>query len=257
MRILALHGYTQNSHIFSKRLGAIRKACGKECEFVFLDGPHVLTLADVNFGNMDVQETQPEPTDPELIPRAWWRSDEAGTKYRGLEESLLYLRDHLVKEKYNGVFGFSQGATMAALLAAVLERPALAAKYNLLTDGQMSHPPFEFCVVVAGFIPRDPSLAGIFTEASVDGPAGLHTRSLHIIGATDILVTPERSQPLIDASTKARVEQHLGGHFVPATGPWRTFFKAYLNAKSDDEAAAVPSPSSTNSGTSTPVTSAL
>lgn len=50
---------------------------------------------------MDVMETQPEPTDPELIPRAWWRSDDAGTKYRGLEETLLYLRDYLVKEKFD------------------------------------------------------------------------------------------------------------------------------------------------------------
>lgn len=70
-------------------------------DVVFLDGPHVLSLTDAKFGNMDVMETQPEPTDPELIPRAWWRSDDAGTAYRGLETSLLYLRDYLAQERFN------------------------------------------------------------------------------------------------------------------------------------------------------------
>ncbi|KAM6502694.1 hypothetical protein JOM56_002671 [Amanita muscaria] len=30
--VLALHGYTQNANIFSKRLGALRKECGKDIE---------------------------------------------------------------------------------------------------------------------------------------------------------------------------------------------------------------------------------
>ncbi|EJD40334.1 FSH1-domain-containing protein [Auricularia subglabra TFB-10046 SS5] len=255
-RILALHGYTQNSYIFSKRLGAIRKACGKDIEFVFLDGPHVLAAADVNFGNLDVVETKPEPTEPEEIPRAWWRSDETGTNYRGVEQSLLFLRDHLLKEKYNGVLGFSQGATMAAILAATLEQPSLAEKYGMLVDGKMPHPPLEFCVIAAGFIPRDPTLASIFTEGSSDHAPGLHTRALHILGDTDVLIGPERSRGLVDACTNCRVERHPGGHFVPATAGWRAFFRAYLSAKNDEEAAAVPSPSAA-SGTSTPVTSAL
>lgn len=62
-------------------------------------------------------------------------------------------------------------------------------------------------------MPRDPELAKVFKEATPDGVAGLHTRTLHIVGVTDILVTPERARPLIDACTNARVEEHPGGMF--------------------------------------------
>ncbi|KAJ2985043.1 hypothetical protein NUW54_g10286 [Trametes sanguinea] len=66
-KVLMLHGYAQNATIFSKRLGALRKTCGKDIDFgsavacllsvhttltpdcltVFVDAPHVLTPADL------------------------------------------------------------------------------------------------------------------------------------------------------------------------------------------------------------------
>ncbi|KAH7097944.1 FSH1-domain-containing protein [Auriculariales sp. MPI-PUGE-AT-0066] len=260
MRILALHGYTQNAHILSKRLGAIRKACGKDCEFVFLDGPIILSKTDMKmFGTANLEATQieEEPTDPELIPRAWWKRADDGNTYRGFDSTIQYIRDFLVKQEqpFDGIIGFSQGSGLAAMLTALLERPREAAKFDLLVDGKMPHPPFEFCVLVSGFLPNDPLLARVITNASDDKPPGIHTRTLHIVGNTDILVTPEKSQSLIDHSRNARVERHAGGHFIPATGPWRQFFKSYFNAVDDNEAAALPSPAISSapvSGTSTP-----
>lgn len=46
IRILTLCGFTQNSHIYSKQIGAVRKAV-KNAEFVFIDPPIVVEKADL------------------------------------------------------------------------------------------------------------------------------------------------------------------------------------------------------------------
>ena len=74
--------------------------------------------------------------DPAMQPRGWWKVDRARTKLTGIEASFELLRDTLKKDRYvvsalgsygscradplQGVFGFSQGAAMAALLAALV-----------------------------------------------------------------------------------------------------------------------------------------
>lgn len=72
---------------------------------VFLDAPHILQPIDValDFGTI---ERPPEPeqvdpaaeVDPETIPRAWWRANDDKTVYRGVDETLVYVRDFLKKE---------------------------------------------------------------------------------------------------------------------------------------------------------------
>lgn len=39
-------------------------------------------------------------TDPALAPRGWWSVDASRTKTDGLEDSILLLRDYLVKDHY-------------------------------------------------------------------------------------------------------------------------------------------------------------
>lgn len=48
---------------------------------------------------------------------------------------------------------------------------------------------------------------------------------LHVLGDNDVVVTPERSQSLIDATLNGRVEHHTGGHFTPSKASWRHFLK--------------------------------
>ena len=45
-------------------------------------------------------------SDPALLPRGWWKVDAARTKTIGLEDSILLLRDVLLKDHYDGIFGF-------------------------------------------------------------------------------------------------------------------------------------------------------
>ncbi|KAF9017737.1 FSH1-domain-containing protein [Hymenopellis radicata] len=241
--ILVLHGYSQNAAIFSKRIGALRKQCGKNVDFVFLDGPIVLQpvdLFDVDGGPLSgTGASEAGATDdPALKPRGWYKANHDKTKAIGLEDSLVLLRETLKRER------LIQGACMAAFLAALLERPEVYPPF--LVDGKPPHPPFQFCVSVAGFKIVDP-LSEVVFQTSYDTP------TLHVIGKTDIIVTPERSQSLLDVSTHKRVEEHDGGHFVPSKTSWRKFLAAYLKDPLGD----VPSPSPLSappSGTVTPTT---
>ncbi|KAI0631376.1 FSH1-domain-containing protein [Trametes polyzona] len=257
-KVLVLHGYAQNATIFSKRLGALRKSCGKDVDLVFVDAPHVLTPADLaeafqtsseSSSLDDLGASDTNTNDPAAAPRGWWHVDAERKNTPGLEDSIKLLRDYLVKDHYDGIFGFSQGAAMAAIMAALLEKPEVFPP--VLVDGKPPHPPFTFCIAAAGFRPRSPLCDAIF-EPSYSTP------TLHILGRTDVIVVEERSKTLLDISTNKRVEYHDGGHFVPSKANWRNFLKAYLKDPLGD----IPSPSAAaasqpTSGTATPVTPAL
>ncbi|KAF8652278.1 hypothetical protein AX16_004467 [Volvariella volvacea WC 439] len=257
--VLVLHGYSQNANIFSKRLGALRKECGKDFELVFVDAPHILHPVDLvgaasqqsqeaALSAMGASEASLAAADPALTPRGWWRTNRERTVYTGVEESLLVIRDVLKTKRFHGVFGFSQGAAFAALIAALLERPHLYAPF--MVDGQPVHPPLEFCVSVSGFRVNDDFARPFFSPP-------YETPTLHVIGKTDIVVTEERSQQLIEVSANKRVEEHEGGHFVPSKGNWRKFLKNYMLHPLADlpspGSAGTPLASATNSGTATPL----
>ncbi|QRV83842.1 hypothetical protein RhiJN_11858 [Ceratobasidium sp. AG-Ba] len=249
IRVLALHGYAQSAEIFKKKMAVIRKACGKNVEFVFLDAPILLQPADMpqSFSSVQALDTiQAPPEEPELQPRAWWRANREKTEYYGVGQTVEYLRDYLKDQRFNGVFGFSQGAGMAAALAALLERPESYPTF--LIDGKPPHPPLDFCVLVSGFKPVDKDIGPM-----LDVP--LKTPSLHVLGRNDVIVSVERGKTLVDACENPRLEEHEGGHFVPSKASWRNFFKEYL-LSFDPELGGKPvaSPSSAL-GTDTPADS--
>ncbi|KAF9269458.1 FSH1-domain-containing protein [Marasmius fiardii PR-910] len=241
-RVLVLHGYAQNANIFSKRLAALRKQC-KGVELVFLDAPHVLKPVDL-FG--DTPDSLDSSSDPASTPRGWWKfEDSAKTVSVGLEETLSLIRDTLNASKFDGILGFSQGAGLATLIAALLENPHAYPPF--LVDGQPPHPPLQYCVSVAGFKPN------LSLSEAVLSP-GFTTPTLHILGRTDVIVTEERSKSILDVTINSRVEEHDGGHFVPSKANWRKFLSDYLR---EGPEADLPSPgsmpSAPPSGTATPV----
>ncbi|CAE6437446.1 unnamed protein product [Rhizoctonia solani] len=238
IRILALHGYGQSGEIFKKKMGVLRKACGKNVEFVFLDAPIMLQPADMPQGVASVEALdtiKAAPEEPELQPRAWWKANPDRTVYYHLPETIEYLKNYLKDQRFNGVFGFSQGAGMAASLTKILEQPE--AYPAILIDGQAPHPPLygpsffslahselpssDFCVLVSGFKPFDGDLGPLFSTP-------ISTPNLHVLGRNDTIITPEQGKTLVDVSKDPRVEEHEGGHFVPSKASWRNFFKEYF-----------------------------
>jgi len=204
-------------------MSAITKVC-KDCEFVFVDAPNILVPVTPDDYRVFDPAASANSDDPKVMPRTWFRIDPKTQMYTGIEASVTYLRDILAKSRFHGVFGFSQGTAMAAILCAILERPHLYPSF--LVDGVSPHPPLEFAIFVSGLKPiRHESLPPLFSEP-------LNTPTLHIIGRNDVITTPERSQILIDACTNPRVEHHDGGHFVPAKTNWRNFFASYIASTS-------------------------
>ncbi|KAL1679009.1 serine hydrolase-domain-containing protein [Schizophyllum commune] len=238
--VLALHGYCQRGAIFSKRIGALRKQC-KDVEFVFVDAPLILEPADIAGSSPQNTATKVDgteaalasvgaaevATDASMIPRGWWKKDPTSDRAVGIEDSIAVIKEVLQKRRFD------------------LERPETYPPF--LVDGKSPHPPFEFCINVAGFKVRDPLFAETYG-------AGYSTPTLHVIGRNDVVVIPERSQTLVDVSLNGRLELHDGGHFVPSKGPWRKFLESYMRL---GPAAEIPSPSGNadsapGSGTATP-----
>jgi len=254
--VLALHGYSQNATIFSKRIGALRKECSNDIEFVFIDAPHVLQPVDLvgaapdnSLSSLGSPEAANADTDPALTPRAWFKVDRERTECRGLKDSIELVRDVLKTRKFDGVFGFSQGAAFAAVVAALLEKPHLYPSF--LIDGESPHPPLQFCIAVSGFRMRDATINNLFEPS-------FSTYTLHVLGRNDIIVTEERSRILIEASANKRIEQHDGGHFVPSKGQWRKFLHEFMVDPFRVLASPGASPSSgQSSGAVTPVGEAL
>ena len=67
----------------------------------------------------------------------------------------------------------------------------------------------EFFISISGFVASDPLLEHIMSRTSPK----LATPSLHVVGDTDVIVIPERSQLLINicCENTAKVERHEGG----------------------------------------------
>jgi Serine hydrolase (FSH1) len=94
-KILFIHGYSQNAHIFRSKTAVIRKQLALfEC--IYINAPHKV----------------PAPNDPQVDERAWWNAEqtESGMKYTGISTSLDMLNNEWKTGEYVGIIGFSQGA---------------------------------------------------------------------------------------------------------------------------------------------------
>jgi hypothetical protein len=99
VRILCLHGYTQNGSVFKNKIGSTRKLLRSHCEFIFVDAP---------FLSGDIEEQ-----------RSWWNTKEkpsASVNYEGFPSALREIAKIVIENApIEGLFGFSQGSTAAAL----------------------------------------------------------------------------------------------------------------------------------------------
>ena len=62
---------------------------------------------------------------------------------------------------------------------------------------------------------QDPSHQALWDEVDSSGALSISIPSLHIIGETDSIVTPERQQELLGWYEMPDTHVHPGGHFIP------------------------------------------
>ncbi|MDQ1464184.1 MAG: hypothetical protein QOC73_1125 [Actinomycetota bacterium] len=172
LRILCLHGYHGSGQILRRQTAGL-SASISNVEFVYVDAP---SLAHGDFG--------------------WWHSPS-----RGWDRTRDWATELFATQpRFDGVFGFSQGAALTGLLAgmrqASIDEPAATID-------------FDFAVIVGGFKNEAPQHAELYQRMFT-------VPSLHIIGSADVIIPPHESQQLVEQFEGAVVVRHPGGHIVPS-----------------------------------------
>ncbi|KAG2204678.1 serine hydrolase FSH [Mucor mucedo] len=224
LRILCLHGMVQNAVVFRKKTSVIRKKLDKIAELVFVSAPQVIT--DPKYTSEAHRAAAADENSPEEArPCAWWHPyDDKQTEdgyYAGFKESVSFLKEFMTKEgPFDGVFGFSQGACLAAVITVCLEDRTLAPS---LFGPEFEHPNFKFAIIAAGFKPLpQKATEHIWTHK-------ITTPTLHMIGEEDKLITPDLQQTLVDQCIDPIVIRHAGGHVVPSNAPSRNDTVAFVS----------------------------
>lgn len=234
-RILCLHGFRQTSQNFRGRTSALRKRLKHSAEFIFIDAPHALPTIHQNKAIRDDTIPALESTvlstdrDSEVkrCRRGWLVTPE---QYRqtnavhfqdiddqqyqkqtaGWEESLEVLENILANDdglSFDGVLGFSQGAAVAAVLAALeCQRPVESRRFN-------------FVILCSGYISALPDHRELLQNWQAAG--GIPLPSMHVFGAgqQDRQVGESDSEDLMQCfkTELVRVLRHEAGHLIPAT----------------------------------------
>jgi predicted esterase len=190
--LISLHGFTLNGAVLRRLLGPLEPRLSELVDLRFPDAPHTTSEASVAGLLRRMGGTRSTP--PHL---EWWNASADGRAYQGWEASLELLREEVRRHPSVALFGFSQGAAVAAALAALACRG--------------SFPELRCVVLVAGFAPRSAELLPLF-----DAPLGVP--SLHVWGEADAFA---KHAPLLESKFSSLTRKAVtwpGGHRVPTGG---------------------------------------
>lgn len=204
LRVLCLHGYHGSAAILRHQAAALFAPLAAGVDFVYLDAPS-LALGDYGWWHADDARGDPG-------------AHERRARYRGWTRSRGWAIEQLGARRFDGVFGFSQGAALAALLAG-LRAP----------DGRptgMRPLVFDFVAMAGGFASRDPR-----HDALLAPPGGLALPSLHLIGRTDAIVPAPLSRRLAARFVDPAIVEHAGGHVIAHDEATRAAVEAFLRAQ--------------------------
>lgn len=219
LKMLCLHGFLQNGNILRMRIGSMRKGLKSRVHFQFHDAPfHAAST---------LTEQQIKEVGGSSEGLTWFQWSDLGpdkrpslaVKYSNWDTTYASLCDALRQQQPDGLFGFSQGATAAALFLAALQTAQRQGR-------DLDVPLPKFCLVCAGFLPRDPEYAALLENAKVDVP------TLFVMGQSDALIPPARSHALMDTFDQRTADmfEHPGAHMVPTcSGEFKQQMVAFLD----------------------------
>jgi predicted esterase len=191
--LLALHGFTMNGEVLQSALGPLSAALSPKVRVVCLNAPHACSEATVTrmYGGLASERLSP----PHL---SWWNATDDGLEYRGWEDTFDVVSEALERYAPASVLGFSQGAILAAAVAALSQR------------GELPH--VHGAVLIAGRLPRAARLAPALMDP-IDVP------SLHVWGTRDAVTGPF-CQELADrfVATNREIAIWDGAHTIPTRG---------------------------------------
>ncbi|NP_001409258.1 dihydrofolate reductase [Neltuma alba] len=186
MKILCLHGFRTSGSFLKKQISKWDPSLFDQFELVFPDGKFPAG------GKSDIEGIFPPPY------FEWFQFNKDFTEYTNLEECISYLCEYITTNgPFDGLLGFSQGATLSALLM------GYQAQGKLLKE----HPPMKLFVSISGSKFRDPSICDVAYKDTIK------VKSVHFIGEKDWLKLP--SEELATAFDNSLIIRHPQGHTVP------------------------------------------
>lgn len=148
----------------------------------------------------------------EMNLRGWWKNLDTVNQYKGLLQSLEVLAATLRENPFDGIIGFSQGATLATMLAALCE--GSSARFQALT-GQGEpvfiappQPPFKFALLSCGYKGTEKYYSGFYSPR-------LTTPILFDVAILDHMVEPWQSDEWVSVCAKGQKMLRQGGHWFP------------------------------------------
>ncbi|CAG8053791.1 unnamed protein product [Penicillium nalgiovense] len=239
LKLLMLHGYTQSGSLFHAKSRALTKHIQKA--FPLHEVTAIYPTAPIRLLPTDIPGYEPSSeggSDNEIESYGWWRRSNTANPplYIGIEEGFAAVARTLKEEgPFDGVIGFSQGAALAAMVAALLEsgRKASFEHFSKISaDGAagmtipalfgeegFQHPQLKFAVCYSGFRAPGARYRAFYEEPAIQTPV------LHVLGSLDAVVEEARSRALVEACAgepekDGLVVWHPGGHFLPSQRPY-------------------------------------
>lgn len=220
-----LHGYSQNSRTFQRKLRRIAERLYQtfpDTELVWPEGP-------LQIHPSDIPGYEPANTERQLLEgpelRAWFHLRYVQDPPHGLFQSLDMLADILDRDgPFDGVIAFSQGTILAAILASLLEgqtrrdtfQRTLQISSNIMPYPEafinLKHPPLKFGILYAGRVGTTRYSDWLYEDPPIDTPF------CHFVGKWDPMVDHEERDAVLaklSGSKESRTIVHAGGHFVP------------------------------------------
>ncbi|KAK3446492.1 hypothetical protein EUGRSUZ_A02175 [Eucalyptus grandis] len=219
MKILCLHGFRTSGSFLKKQISKWDPSIFAHFDMDFPDG---LFPAG---GKSDIEGIFPPPY------FEWFQFEKDFTEYTNLEECVKYLCEYIMsKGPFDGLLGFSQGATLSALLLGYQAQASRIASFifivllcNIFSREVMvdmadiyfwkqgkvlkDHPPLKFFISISGSKFRTPDICDVAYKDPIKA------KSVHFIGDKDWLKLP--SQDLATAFDNPLIIRHPQGHTVP------------------------------------------
>lgn len=165
--------------------------------------------------HMDFLDGPVELSDEESPVRlkAWWKALDDTSRYPELETSLGIVFAHLRQRPVDAIVGFSQGAALAVMIAAILENTAarcraMAKQRCPLKFPNLPQEQLKFVIAYSGFQGSPAFYGGLYKPK-------IRTSVLHVSAKLDHMITPEESARFIGCCRDVEVVEHQGGHWIP------------------------------------------
>ena len=207
LRILCLHGYHGSAATLRSQMASLVDGLDSLAEFVCIDAPS-LAVGDFGWWHAKAEQNAATAEDAGVGPKPKYYS---GWQRTRAEIVAAFAR----LGPFDGLFGFSQGAALTALLVGLRAPDGIATAAKPLS--------FDFAVMVGGFPAADPDLSKIYDEMR-----SYRLPSLHIIGRSDRIVPAEVSRELARRFFHPQFLEHDDGHVVAATPEVRAGFRSFL-----------------------------